>query len=93
MSNLDVYYVSHFDEKQLFAHMGELGLTLDPKVLSILETHSDRLSFPNLQGTVEEEEENKEEGEEDVEEDDEELEEDNEEEEDDDDDGNDEEGS
>ena len=31
MSNLDFYCVSHFDEKQLFAHMGELGLTLDPK--------------------------------------------------------------
>ena len=31
MSNLDVYCVSHFNEKQLFAHMGELGLTLDPK--------------------------------------------------------------
>ena len=31
MSNLDVYCVSHFDEKQLFAHMGELGLTLYPK--------------------------------------------------------------
>ena len=31
MSNLDIYCVSHFDEKQLFAHMGELGLTLDPK--------------------------------------------------------------
>ena len=30
MSNLDVYCVSHFDEKQLFVHMGELGLTLDP---------------------------------------------------------------
>ena len=31
MSNLDVYCVSHYDEKQLFAYMGELGLTLDPK--------------------------------------------------------------
>ena len=31
MSNLDVYCVSHFDEKQLFAHMVELGLTLDLK--------------------------------------------------------------
>ena len=31
MSNLDVYCVSHFDEKQLFAHIGEFGLTLDPK--------------------------------------------------------------
>ena len=31
MSNLDVYCVSHFDEKQLFAHMGKLGLSLDPK--------------------------------------------------------------
>ena len=31
MSNLDIYCVSHFDEKQLFAHMGELGLSLDPK--------------------------------------------------------------
>ena len=31
MSNLDVYCVSHFDEKQHFAYMGELGLTLDPK--------------------------------------------------------------
>ena len=31
MSNLDVYCVSHFNEKQLFVHMGELGLSLDPK--------------------------------------------------------------
>ena len=31
MSNLDVYCVSHFDEKQFFAHMGELGLSFDPK--------------------------------------------------------------
>ena len=31
MSTLDVYCVSHFDEKQLFAHMGKLGLMLDPK--------------------------------------------------------------
>ena len=31
MSNLDIYSVSHFDEKQLFVHMGELRLTLDPK--------------------------------------------------------------
>ena len=31
MSNPDVYCISHFDEKQLFAHMDELGLTLDPK--------------------------------------------------------------
>ena len=31
MSNLDIYCVSHFDKKQLFEHMGELGLTLDPK--------------------------------------------------------------
>ena len=31
MSNLDVYCVLHFDEKQLFAHMDELGLTLDLK--------------------------------------------------------------
>ena len=65
------------------------------EVLSISKTQSDRLGFPNLQGTVEEEEEeeNEEEGEEDVEEDDEEVEEDEEEEEDDNDDGNDEEGS
>ena len=26
-----MYYVSHYDEKQLFVHMGEMGLTLDPK--------------------------------------------------------------
>ena len=26
-----MYCVSHYDEKQLFAHMGEMGLTLDPK--------------------------------------------------------------
>ena len=64
------------------------------EVLSIPETQSDRLSFPNLQGTVEEdEEEDEEEGEEDVEEDGEEVEEDEEEEEDDDKEGNGEEGS
>ena len=60
------------------------------EVLSIPETQSDRLSFPNLQQTAEEEEE---EGEEDVEEDGEEVEDNDEEEEDDDDDGNDEKGS
>ena len=60
------------------------------EVLSIPETQSDRLSFPNLQQNAEEEEE---EGEEDVEEEGEEVEDDDEEEEDDDDDGNDEEGS
>ena len=60
------------------------------EVLSILETQSDRLSFPNLQVTMEEEEE---EEEEDVEEDGEEVEDDDEEEEDDDDNGNDQEGS
>ena len=27
-----MYYVSHYDEKQLFAHMGEMGLTLDPNL-------------------------------------------------------------
>ena len=26
-----MYCISHYDEKQLFAHMGEMGLTLDPK--------------------------------------------------------------
>ena len=26
-----MYCVSHYDKKQLFAHMGEMGLTLDPK--------------------------------------------------------------
>ena len=26
-----MYCVSHFDDKSLFAHMGELGLTLDRK--------------------------------------------------------------
>ena len=31
MSNLDVYCISHYDEKQFFTHMSELGLTLDPK--------------------------------------------------------------
>ena len=56
------------------------------KVLSICETQSDRLSFPNLQGIAEEEEEDKEEEEEDVEEDDEEDDDDNKE-------GNGEEGS
>ena len=48
------------------------------EVLSIPETQSDRLSFPNLQGTAEEEED--EEEEDDVEEDEEEVEEDNDEE-------------
>ena len=28
---MDEYCVSHYDKKQLFAHMGEMGLTLDPK--------------------------------------------------------------
>ena len=65
------------------------------EVLSIPETQSDRLSFPNLQGTAKEEEE-EEEGEEDVEvleEDGKEVEDNDEEEEDKDDNGNDEEGS
>ena len=26
-----MYCVSHYDKKQLFAHMAEMGLTLDPK--------------------------------------------------------------
>ena len=62
------------------------------KVLSIPETQSDRLSFPNLQGTTEEEEEDEEE-EEEEEEEGEEVEDDDEEEEDDDNDGNGMEGS
>ena len=57
------------------------------EVLSIPETQSDRLSFPNLQGTAEEEEKEEEE------EDGEEVEDDDEEEEDEDDNGNDTEGS
>ena len=31
MSNLDVYYILHFKDKCVFAHMDELGLTLDRK--------------------------------------------------------------
>ena len=61
------------------------------EVLSIPETQSNRLSFPNLQGTVEEEEDEEEEEEE--EEEGEEVEGDDEEEEDDDNDGNAVEGS
>ena len=67
------------------------------EVLSIPETQSDRLSFPNLQGTAEEEDDEEEEEEEDEEEEEEEegdeVEDDDEEEEDDDDDGNGVEGS
>ena len=59
------------------------------EVLSIPETQSDRLNFPNLQGTAEEEEDKEEEEEEEGEE----VEDDDEEEEDDDDDGNGVEGS
>ena len=59
------------------------------EVLSIPETQSDRLSFPNLQGTVEEEEDKEEEEEEKGVE----VEDDDEEEEDDDDNGNGVEGS
>ena len=60
------------------------------EVLSIPETQSDRLSFPNLQGTAEEEEEEEEEEDEEEEEEGEEVEHDDE---DDDDDGNGVEGS
>ena len=67
------------------------------EVLSIPETQSDHLSFPNLQGIAEEEEEEKEEeeeeGGEDVKEEREEVEDDDEEEEDEDDNGNDAQGS
>ena len=59
------------------------------EVLSILETQSDGLSFPNLQGTAEEEEDEEEEEEEEGEE----VEDDDDEEEDDDNDGNGMEGS
>ena len=59
------------------------------EVLSIPETQSDRLSFPNLQGTAEEEEDEEEEEEEEGDE----VEDDDEEEEDDDNDGNGVEGS
>ena len=62
------------------------------EVLSIPETQSDRLSFPNLQGTTTEEED-EEEKEEEEEEEGEEVEDDGDEEEDDDDDGNGVEGS
>ena len=62
------------------------------KVLSIPETQSDRLSFPNLQGTAEEEEEEEEE-EDEEEEEEEEGEEVEHDDEDDDDDGNGVEGS
>ena len=31
MNNMDVYCVSHYDKKQFFAHMDEIGLTLDLK--------------------------------------------------------------
>ena len=31
MSNLDMYCIFHFDNKSIFAHMGELGLRLDQK--------------------------------------------------------------
>ena len=46
MSNLDVYCVSHFDEKQLFAHMGELGLTLDPKDFATNDYQVDEGEYP-----------------------------------------------
>ena len=46
MSNLDVYCVSHFDEKQLFVHMGELGLTFDPKDFATNGYQVDELKHP-----------------------------------------------
>ena len=46
MSNLDVYCVSHFDEKQLFAHMGELGLMLDPKDFATNDYQMDKRQHP-----------------------------------------------
>ena len=48
MSNLDVYCVSHFDEKQLFAHMGELGLTLDPKDFATNDYQVDERQHPRI---------------------------------------------
>ena len=88
------------NDKREDASIPQIEESMD-KVLSIPKTQSDRLSFPNLQGTTEEEED-EEEGEENVEEDEEEVEEDeedeeeveeDEEEDDDDDEGNGEEGS
>ena len=48
MSNLDVYRVSHFDEKQFFAHMGELGLTLDPKDFATNGYQMDKRQHPRV---------------------------------------------
>ena len=46
MNNLDVYCVSHFDKKQFFAHMGELGLTLDPKDFATNSYQVDKRQHP-----------------------------------------------
>ena len=46
MSNLDIYCVSHFDEKQLFAHMGELGLTLNLKDFATNGYQMDKRQHP-----------------------------------------------
>ena len=43
-----MYYISHFDEKQLFAHMGELGLTLDPKDFATNGYQVDERQHPRI---------------------------------------------
>ena len=45
MSNLDVYCVFHFDEKKLFAHMGKLGLSFDPKKAIFVKVRLLAVSF------------------------------------------------
>ena len=46
MSNLDVYCVLHYDKKQVFARMGELGLTLDPKDIATNKYQVDEHEHP-----------------------------------------------
>ena len=41
-----MYCVSYYDEKQLFAHMGEIGLTLDPKDFATNGYHVNERDHP-----------------------------------------------
>ena len=41
-----MYHISHFDKKRLFAHMGELGLMLDPKDFATNRYQVDKRKHP-----------------------------------------------
>ena len=47
MSNVDVYCILHYDEKQVFAYMGELGLTLDLKDFATNMYQVDKREHPS----------------------------------------------